>query len=59
MPPDLFRPPIYRFLLGLLSATGMPDEPRQREMAATITPALARAGLRIEQTDEVGVNAAE
>ena len=34
----------------------MPHEPRQREMAATITPAPARAGPRIEQTGEVAVN---
>lgn len=46
-----------RFILllqGLLSANVCPDEPRQREMAATITPALARVGLRIEHTGQLG-----
>ncbi|MDP9417178.1 MAG: hypothetical protein M3P48_04955 [Actinomycetota bacterium] len=46
-----------RFVLllqGLLSAKVCPDEVRQREMAAAVAPALTRAGLRVEQTGEVG-----
>ncbi len=42
------------FLQGLLSAEVCPDEPRQREIAAAVAPALARGGLRIEQTGERG-----
>jgi hypothetical protein len=46
-----------RFLLllqGLLSAEVCPDEPHQRGLAAGVAPALARGGLRVEQTGELG-----
>ncbi len=42
------------FLQGLLSSEVCPDEARQRELAAAIAPALTHAGLRVEQTGDLG-----